>query len=448
MKQDNYYKKELYALVIKIAICACEAMEKQVQPNIEDKILKRLYENGSSKIIYENGIFKNMYENIQSQLKKNLPKSQYDKLIGPKQKDKKQLLFDSIDKYYSQNDKKDFEEALKILKTELPHISESETIEMLDRLVNNSQFSYFDVMLNLPSNYIVTRNMMEKTLASQIDIESEIAKNFSDIYDTILPLIKQGCSRECDKGRVLPESIYNNKKEKERIAYDIAEELKEITLYYQYFKELSAFYREINEFHKTENKSFDMQSVTIYGKKTSNKIQLKSPMTINIFNYELRNNLKLGLFPNYKETGIRANMLSKASDHYKKIAVRAIAEVLNKHGFFRELSNTSNTYNIKNKDGKDYKLTNYVTLIIYEIARRLKIAEHPEANRCRLFEDNATGDKNDLIKQLLKNNSNQTGDIDYKNLITKTEIYYVKTFSDDYKNNMKKQKRNKNKHLK
>ena len=319
MVKDCFYKKELYALVIKIAICACESMEDQIQPNIEDEDLKSLYENGSLKNKYENEIFKSMYEKITAQLKTALPKSQYDMLIGSTQKDKKQILFDSIDKYYSQNDKKDFEEALKILKKDLPHVKEDDTIEMLDRLVNESQFSYFNVMLNLPSRYSTTRNMIEKVLSSQLDIESDLGKNFNDIYNAILPIIKQGCCRECDKGRVLPESIYTNENEQESIAFDIAYELKEITLYYQYLKELSDFYREINAFNKTEDKSFDIQSVTILGKKTDDKIQLKSPMTINVFNYELRKNLQLGLFPNFKDAGNYADKLSKASDHYKKV---------------------------------------------------------------------------------------------------------------------------------
>lgn len=56
-------------------------------------------------------------------------------------------------------------------------------------------------------------------------------------------------------------------------------------------------------------------------------------MGINVFNYELRKNLQLGLFPNFKDAGNYADKLNKASDHYKKVAVRAIAEVLNKHGF-------------------------------------------------------------------------------------------------------------------
>lgn len=280
MKQDNYYKKELYALVTKIFIlCACKSMEDKVRPDIENQNLQ-----GISNIIIH-GIPCATY----TQPPQTQTKSQSDKFIDPKQKDKEQTLLDSIDKYYAQNVKPDFEDVIKILKNEFPHIYEHITIEMIDKLVNESHFNYFHAMLNLPSIYTTTRNMMEKTLASKIDIESDIAKNFSDIYDAILPIIRQGCSCECDKGKVLPESIYTNKYEQERIAFDIADELKEITLYYQYFKELSNFYREINAFHKTEDKSFDIQSVTIYGKKTNDKIQLKLPMTINIFNSELKN---------------------------------------------------------------------------------------------------------------------------------------------------------------
>lgn len=437
-----------------------ELNKNQIESEVKSAIKSVIESEGKSEVeanikpedlltIWENEHYKNMYESSKALIKRLVGESRYEMIISPiKDKVKKEKLFNSIDKYLEENKEEDLDETINLFTEDLPPVDIPIACEITEKFAAIGTPSYTNNINRLVEITQNAKDFIKKDFDYNFDIHSGIGKNVYDIYSAIMPLILMGCSPEYDKGKVLPESIYTDGYKLQKIAMDIAMELREFTLYHQYLKELSDFYKEIKDFKRTEDESFDIQSVTIYGKKTNDKIQLKSPMAINAFKYELKRNLQFNSFPYVDYDDNHVDKLSKASDHYKKIAVRTIAEVLKKHGFFRELSKTSNTYNIKDEDGKDYKLTNYVTLIIYEIAKQLKIAEHPDANNCKLFEDTPTGDKNDLIKQLLKNNSNQTGDIDINTLLTITDRYYLKTFSNNYKNDMKNREKEDNRYLK
>ncbi len=337
----------------------------------------------------------------------------------------KENFIKEVDKHLSKKlDRDDIIRVCEKLEKEMPEGSVDENFyqELYD-LFKDSKFQYLEFKLQLRKKYDLA-NYQKRILRREDDWMFFLQSKFQLSLNKLQPFILSGFDDL-------------NENQKKSLAWDIADDIKELAAYKDIINDLTFFYKDLYNLKNLEKKdeSSRISEIKIY-QDDGNVITINSKIIMKLLQGEFYDSFSIGRLPSIPlKADIRKKIdeLDVMKNYLPTLVIRIIVKKLIKENILPETKNgNGNKLGLTDDKGHSFALPDSTAITIYNIIRVLDFGRQKnDSDKEPITNDDPDRSKTAYVRSKLETSAgNDKYDIDFESLLSEYQKYIILSFGE------------------
>ena len=337
----------------------------------------------------------------------------------------KENFIKEVDKHLSKKlDRDDIIRVCEKLEKEMPEGSVDENFyqELYD-LFKDSKFQYLEFKLQLRKKYDLA-NYQKRILRREDDWMFFLQSKFQLSLNKLQPFILSGFDDL-------------NENQKKSLAWDIADDIKELAAYKDIINDLTFFYKDLYNLKNLEKKdeSSRISEIKIY-QDDGNVITINSKIIMKLLQGEFYDSFSIGRLPSIPlKADIRKKIdeLDVMKNYLPTLVIRIIVKKLIQENILPETKNgNGNKLGLTDDKGHSFALPDSTAITIYNIIRVLDFGRQKnDSDKEPITNDDPDRSKTAYVRSKLETSAgNDKYDIDFESLLSEYQKYIILSFGE------------------
>lgn len=337
----------------------------------------------------------------------------------------KENFIKEVDKHLSKKlDRDDIIRVCEKLEKEMPEGSVDENFyQELSDLFKDSKFQYLEFKLQLRKKYDLA-NYQKRILRREDDWMFFLQSKFQLSLNKLQPFILSGFDDL-------------NENQKKSLAWDIADDIKELAAYKDIINDLTFFYKDLYNLKNLEKKdeSSRISEIKIY-QDDGNVITINSKIIMKLLQGEFYDSFSIGRLPSIPlKADIRKKIdeLDVMKNYLPTLVIRIIVKKLIKENILPETKNgNGNKLGLTDDKGHSFALPDSTAITIYNIIRVLDFGRQKnDSDKEPITNDDPDRSKTAYVRSKLETSAgNDKYDIDFESLLSEYQKYIILSFGE------------------